>query len=86
MPAPLAPPAVTPDRPDNVVLRGGSLSKRVHRMLLAQPRSPIKELAAALYGVADKKTEANIRSLLDQLKRRKLVRNTGVGEWEAIGE
>lgn len=77
-------PAVELPHGPRKVGEGVSLSDRVYIILRERPRMPIKDLAVTLYGVADKKTAANVRSLLDQLKRRNLVRNTGVGEWEAI--
>lgn len=73
---------------DNVVTSPGTatLMSRLHEMLLAYPRRPIKDLASDLYGTDDDKSRGKVRSLLDQLKRRGKARAVEHGLWEAMGE
>lgn len=51
--------------------------------LKGQPRMPIAQLSAKVYGDADRASQGKTRSLLAALKKQGRVKSVGVGQWEA---
>lgn len=61
-----------------------SMLGKVYQLLKAAPRMPIKDMAQAVYGKADDATKSNVRSQLDQLRKRGVARAVDKGAWEII--
>ena len=54
--------------------------------LEARPRMPIKELAVEMYGEETVKTLQATRTLLDEMRKRKMIKRVGVGQWEVVAK
>jgi hypothetical protein len=85
-PAPL--PSIE-DEEDETEEDGEEGATQTHRgavwdALRSSPGLPIKDIAKAVYGVADETHVGRIRAILSALKRQRRVKSTGFGKWEAV--
>lgn len=65
---------------------GLKMWEKTLKYLEAHPRAPYTDMALALYAKVDDTTRANVRSQIDQLKKRGLVRAIADGVCEVIPE
>jgi hypothetical protein len=66
--------------------RGLDKLTQLYRLLEAHPRLPYDDIAKELYGNDDARTKSNVRSTVNNLKKRGMVRAVGVGAYEIVRE